>query len=163
MMAYQSCSKGKFGFKDRFGNSIDLVCLFNFAIGSKQKRYWRDPPIPRIVLTCYHHIMIIATIFLSGKEYIRSTRPNTILVHTWPPLQATQLRSGSENSEATTLRRVRIVFDVVKQYTIVSTKLRNAAILYDNVASPKKGHNEGKSETGTVPKECIDINSARGN
>ena len=66
------------------------------------------------------------------------------------------VRGGSENSKPTTLRRVRIVFDVVKRYTIVSTKLRNAAILYDNAASPKK---EGtmkkvKSETGTVPKEC---------
>lgn len=74
------------------------------------------------------------------------------------------VRGGSENSEPTTLRGggVRIVFDVVKQYTIVSTKLRDVAILYDNVASPKDGHNEeGKSETGTVPKECIDINNAR--
>jgi len=60
MMVYQS-SKGKDGIRDLFGNSIDLVCLFNFAIGSKQERYWRDPPIPRIVLTCYHHIMTIAT------------------------------------------------------------------------------------------------------
>ena len=116
---------------------------------------WRDPPIRRIVLTCYRHIMIIARIFLGGKEYIRSIRPNTILVHTWPPIQATQLRSGSENCEPTTLRRVRIVFNVVKRYTVVSTRLRNAAILYDNAASPKKGHNEeGKSKKVQYPKNA---------
>jgi hypothetical protein len=48
-----------------------------------------------------------------------------------------------KTTKPTTLLGDCIVFDVDKLYTIVSTKLRYAAILYDNGASSTEGHSEG--------------------
>ena len=50
---------------------------------------------------------------------------------------------GMKTTTPTTLLGVCIVLDVDKLYTIVSTRLRYAAILYDNGASSTEGHSEG--------------------
>jgi hypothetical protein len=50
---------------------------------------------------------------------------------------------GMKTVKPTTLLDDCIVFDVDKLYTTVSTRLRYAAILYDNGASSTEGHSEG--------------------
>lgn len=49
---------------------------------------------------------------------------------------------GMKTVKPTTLLDDCIVFDVDKLYTTVSTRLRYAAILYDNGASSTEGHSE---------------------
>jgi len=74
-----------------------------------------------------------------GISTIVEHRPNTIHVHARMEAASSDTITfrGGENSERTTLRDDCIVFNVLEQYTIVSTRLRYAAILYGNGAGPK--------------------------